>query len=246
MDRRFSINSIALGNIRRRRGRYLLLIAGIGLAIYFVAAALFFADTMFTSLREQHYGRLGEQDAIIFNCGGAPLEKLVTGGIFTEYGVAEILGCVLPDGESEKNSFSIARFDDTALALARKEPLEGRLPEKPGEIAPERSVLSRLRSETGLGDRITLTLLIPNGSTFLDTPVEKSYTLVGILTDKLLYLEQWRYMSDSPAYTMGQSGHPSYPAGVLAASEQIEPGGRALVNCYGRYAGGGQRLLRAA
>ncbi|MGI6616169.1 MAG: hypothetical protein ACOX30_09215 [Dethiobacteria bacterium] len=42
MDRRFSINSIALGNIRRRRGRYLLLIAGIGLAIYFVAAALLF------------------------------------------------------------------------------------------------------------------------------------------------------------------------------------------------------------
>ncbi|MGI6616171.1 MAG: hypothetical protein ACOX30_09225 [Dethiobacteria bacterium] len=38
---------------------------------------------------------------------------------------------------------------------------------------------------------------------------------MGILTDKLLYLEQWRYMSDSPAYTMGQAGHPSYPAGVL-------------------------------
>jgi len=238
LDRRFSINSIALGNIRRRRGRYLLLIAGIGLAIYFVAAALLFADTMFTSLREQHYSRLGEQDAIIFNCGGAPLEKLVTGGIFTEYGVAEILGCVLPDGESEKNSFSIARFDNTALALARKEPLEGRLPENAGEIALERSVLSRLRSEAGVGDRITLTMLIPDGNTFLDTPVEKSYTLVGILTDKLLYLEQWRYMSDSPAYTMGQAGHPSYPAGVLAASEQIEPGGRELVNCYGRYAGG--------
>ncbi|NMD43198.1 MAG: FtsX-like permease family protein, partial [Firmicutes bacterium] len=198
----------------------------------------FFADSMFTSLREQHYSRLGEQDAIIFNCGGAPLEKLVTGGIFTEYGVAEILGCVLPDGESENNSFSIARFDDTALALTRKETLAGRLPEKAGEIALERSTLARLRSEAAVGDRITLTLLIPDGSIFLDTPVEKSYTLVGILTDKLIYLEQWRHMSEAPSYTMGSFGHPDYPAGVLAADEQIEPGGRALVNCYGLCAGG--------
>ena len=50
MDRKFSINSIALGNIRRRCGRYLLLIAGIVLAIYFVSTALFFADTLFTCL----------------------------------------------------------------------------------------------------------------------------------------------------------------------------------------------------
>jgi hypothetical protein len=53
MEAKFSVNSIALGNLRRRRGRYLLLIAGIVLAIYFVATALLFADTMFTSLRER-------------------------------------------------------------------------------------------------------------------------------------------------------------------------------------------------
>ncbi|MGI6616170.1 MAG: hypothetical protein ACOX30_09220 [Dethiobacteria bacterium] len=49
------------------------------------------------------------------------------------------------------------------------------MPENAGEIALERSVLSRLRSEAGVGDRITLTMLIPDGNTFLDTPVEKSY-----------------------------------------------------------------------
>ena len=229
MDRRFSTNSIALGNIRRRRGRYLLLIAGIVLAIYFVSAALFFADTLFTSLREQHYSRLGKQDAIIFNCGGAPLETLVTDGIFSEYGVAEILACVLPDGESRLNSFSLARFDDAALALARKEALEGRLPEKPGEIALERTALARLRSKAGLGDRVTLTLLIPDGSGFMEAGVQKEYTLVGVLGDELIYLQDRLAMRD-PAYL-------DYPAGVLAAAEQIEAGGRAVVNCYGMYSG---------
>ncbi len=225
MDHRFSINSIALGNIRRRRGRYLLLIVGIVLAIYFVATALLFADTMFTSLREQHYNRLGEQDAIVFNCGGAPLEELLSNGIFSEYGTAEILGCVLPDGKSRENSFSIARFGETALRLARKDLLEGRLPEKAGEITLERSVLAQLRTEAGVGDAITLTLMIPEGKGFLDAFVQKNYVLVGVLTDKLIYLNQHGIM---PAYR-------DYPAGMVSAEEQIEAGGKAIINCYGCY-----------
>ncbi|NLA05076.1 MAG: FtsX-like permease family protein [Firmicutes bacterium] len=228
MNRKFSINSIALGTIRRRRGRYLLLIVGIVLAIYFVAIALLFADTMFTSLREQHYNRFGEQDAVVFDCGEEPLTELITTGIFSEYGTAEILGYVLPDNEDMESGFSIARFGENALKLTRKEPLEGRLPVKAGEIALERSALARLRSNAGVGDRITLTLLIPNGTGFMETPVEKSYSLVGILSDKLFHLD--RSFNILPAYG-------DCPASVLFAGEQIEPGGRAVVNCYGRYAG---------
>ena len=198
------------------------------LAIYFVATALLFADSMFVSLRERHYSRMGEQDVIIFDCGEAPLEELATTGLLAEYGIAEILGYVLPDGQRQDNGFSIARFDATALALARKEPLEGRLPERAGEIALERSALARLRSSAGVGDTITLTLLIPDGSGFMAAPLQKRYTLVGILTDKLIYLDRWK--TAHPAYR-------DYPAGVLSMEEQIEPGGRAVINCYGRYAG---------
>ena len=228
LDAKFNINTIALGNLRRRRGRYLLLITGIVLAIYFVATALLFADSMFVSLRERHYSRMGEQDVIIFDCGEAPLEELAATGLLAEYGIAEILGYVLPDGQRQDNGFSIARFDATALALARKEPLEGRLPERAGEIALERSALARLRSSAGVGDTITLTLLIPDGSGFMAAPLQKRYTLVGILTDKLIYLDRWK--TAHPAYR-------DYPAGVLSMEEQIEPGGRAVINCYGRYAG---------
>ncbi|NLA04795.1 MAG: FtsX-like permease family protein, partial [Firmicutes bacterium] len=231
MNRKFSINSIALGNIRRRRGNYLLLIFGIVLAIYFVAAALFFADTMFTSLREQHYKRLGTQDAIILNCGGAPLEDLVTGGIFSEFGQTEIMGYALPEDENPENGFSLARFDETALNLFRLKPLEGRLPEKSGEIALEQGALARLRLRAKVGDRITLTLLIPDGNAFMAEPVKKNYVLVGILPNRLIH-HQNRYALSVPAYD-------DYPAGLLSDEEQIEPGGRAVLNCYGRYAGNG-------
>lgn len=234
MEARFSLTSIALGNLRRRRGRYLLLIAGVVLAIYFVATALLFADTMFVSLRERHYNRRGEQDAIIFNCGEAPLEELIDRGIFSRYGTAEILGYVLPDGQNMDGGFSIARFDEAALSLARQEPLEGRLPEKAGEIALEQSALARLRSSAVIGDRITLTLLIPDGDGFMEAPLQKRYTLVGILADKFVYLNRWNQAS--PAYH-------DYPAGVLSMDEQIEPGGRPVINCYGRYAGNAAAAL---
>ncbi|MGB4428864.1 MAG: hypothetical protein WBI48_04405, partial [Thermacetogeniaceae bacterium] len=70
----FSVNSIAIANLRSRRKQYRLLITGILLAIYFVATALLFAATMFTSLKEKYYQLAGKQDAIIFNCQDAPLE----------------------------------------------------------------------------------------------------------------------------------------------------------------------------
>jgi ABC-type lipoprotein release transport system permease subunit len=226
----FTVNSIALANLRGRRGEYRLLITGIVLAIYFIATTLLFAATMYTSLREQHYRQLGRQDAVIFNCQDAPLEELTANGVFSEYGTAETVGYVLPDGQNEGNGFSIARFDETAINLARKEALEGRLPEKAGEIALERSTLARLRSGAAVGDAVPLTLLIPDGTDFLDAPVQKTFTLVGILSDQLLYIEKLYPHPGAPAYR-------DLPAGVLSAKEPpLAAGGRDVVNCYGRYA----------
>jgi hypothetical protein len=59
-----SLTSIAFGNFRNRRRQYLLLTVAIMLALYFVTTMLLFASTMFTSLRERHYQRFGEQDII--------------------------------------------------------------------------------------------------------------------------------------------------------------------------------------
>ncbi|MCR3922301.1 MAG: FtsX-like permease family protein [Firmicutes bacterium] len=221
----FSVNCIALGNIRNRRKQYVLLVTAIVLAIYFVSTMLLFASTMFTSLAERHYQRMGEQDAIIFDVKDAPLEELIANGTFSEYGRAEILAYVLPDGENIGGGFSLAIFDDTALTLARKDTLEGRLPEKKGEIALEQSMLARLRTDAGVGETITLTLMIPDGAGFMDSSIQKSYTLVGILTDKLIYLDRWGSVS---------AGYNDYPAGVLAVEEQIAAGGKTIVNVYGR------------
>lgn len=228
MSSPFSVNSIAIANLRNRRKQYRLLITGIVLAIYFVATTFLFAATMFSSLKEQHYRFVGKQDAIIFNCQDAPLEELLEKGVFSEYGTAEIVGYILPDGQDIDSGFSIAKFDESAIKLAGKEAVEGRLPNKTGEIALERSALAQLRSGAEVGDTITLTLLIPDGTDFLASPVQKTFTLVGILSDKLAYLDQYGFRV--PAYH-------DYPAAVLSADEPIAPGGKEIVNCYGYFAG---------
>ncbi|NLB43389.1 MAG: hypothetical protein GX815_14270, partial [Clostridiales bacterium] len=215
MKQKFSVNSITFRNIRGSHRQYLLLTSAIVLAIYFVATALLFVSTMLISLREQHYLQMGRQDVIIFNCKDAPLDDLVEDNILSEYGIASILGYVLPDGKNKGNGFSIAKFDDTALNLVHRDMVEGRLPVKVGEIAIEQSALARLRSQAGVGDTLQLTYKVPDGDNFMNEHVQKSFILTGILKDKLVYLNH--YQDQIPAYA-------DFPAAVLSADEEITPG----------------------
>ena len=73
-----------------------------------------------------------------------------------------------------------------------------------GGRSPWAERLARLRLDAGVGDTISLTLLIPTARDFGYTG-PKSFTLVGILADKLIYLDRWERR---PAYR-------DYPAGCL-------------------------------
>jgi ABC-type antimicrobial peptide transport system permease subunit len=226
--KRFTVNSIALQNLRRRKKSYVLLMMAIVMAIYFVSTVLLFASMLVTSLDTLHLKHYGSQDVVINNCKAAPLDELATSGALKEYGTASILGYAVLNDQSLSGGFSVATFDPTALRLAGKAVTQGRMPEKEGEIAVEGSVLPRLKSGSELGSQLTLTLRVPDGSEFLKNPVQKTYTLVGILADQLLYQNQWSLLT--PAY--GDA-----PAAVVFSSEQVEPGGKAVVNCYGVYVG---------
>jgi cell division protein FtsX len=226
--KRFNVNSIALQNLRGRKKSYVLLAMAIVLAIYFVSTVLLLASMLATSFDAMHLNRYGAQDVVIHNCKAAPLSELISGGTLKEYGTASILGYAVLNNQSLSGGFSVATFDSTALRLAGKAVLQGRLPQKAGEIAVESSVLPRLKSDGSLGSKLTLTLRVPDGSEFLKDPVQKTYTLVGILTDQLLYQNQWNMLT--PAYA-------DAPAAVVFSGEQVEAGGKAVVNCYGTYSG---------
>ncbi|MDD4797771.1 MAG: FtsX-like permease family protein, partial [Eubacteriales bacterium] len=231
MKKRFTVSTIALQNIRGRKKAYVLLTIAIVLAIYFVATVLLFTSMLVTSLDALHVKRYGSQDIILPDCKDAPLQELVANGALEEYGTARAVGYALVDKQSRSGGFSIASFDDTALRLAGKTVLQGRLPEREGEIAVESSLLARLRGTGDIGGKLTLTLQVPDGTSFLENTVEKTYTLTGILADQRIYTNQWDTMADA---------YDDYPGAIVSAGEQIEPGGSAVIKCYGAFAGDAQ------
>ncbi len=222
----FSMAGIALGNLKHRKRQYGMLAVGIALAIYFVATALLFGFGIFTSLQERQLNRYGQQDAILFDCGGAPLEDLLTDGTLSALGRVQVLGDAVA-GDTQSRLFAVACYDDTARTLGRKRLKEGAYPAQAGEIALEQAVLARLRQDAGVGDTVMLTLRVPDGNGgFLADTVEKSYTLTGILYDQYIYWEPFGSLD---------SAYHDFPAGLVSDAEQVEPGGRAVTMAYCAY-----------
>ena len=230
----FSLSGIALGNLRNRKRQNFALFLGIFLVVYFASASLLFGFGIYTTLRERHLARYGSQDVILFDSSSAPLSELMADGTLENLGQAQILAEVMV-GDSDEDSFCVAQYDEEALDLANKHLKEGSYPRRNGEIALEQSALARLRTDAGVGDRVTLTLRIPAGNGgFLSDTVEKTYTLTGILYDQLPY---WNFFQFERVYH-------DIPAGVLSTVEQIEPGGRAVTLAYGIYSDKAQAAQR--
>ncbi|MDO5784137.1 MAG: ABC transporter permease [Eubacteriales bacterium] len=229
---RFSINSIALGNLRQHKRTYLSMTVGIVLALFFSASLLLFWNSMQVSIQEIHNKRYGAQDVIYMNGTDEVFDELNGQGWLSVLGKASILEYISLHDPSENTGFSAAVFDDDALQLIDWE-IDGRLPEKAGEIAMEQSALSKIQSDADIGDTITVSAYIPTGmgddgeGTFLDKTVEKTYILVGILS------EHYSYLNCSGNGV--QAAYNDFPSAVLSKEESIEVGGKTVNNYYVKF-----------
>ncbi len=222
--KKLTINMIARGNLRRNRRQYVALTAGIVLAIFFASFMLLFSYSVSVSQEEILESRVGSQDAIVMNCGDAPLDQFVEDGYWETYVVASALGFVPTDDSN--TGFTIAAYDQTAKELINWEIVEGRMPETAGEIALEQTAYSMLHTDAQVGDTITLPVRLAMGDSFEQEAGQKTYTLTGILSDHQVYAEQV-YLVTPTTY--------AFAAGVLSEEEQIDIGGKSLVNCYVNY-----------
>ena len=78
----------------------------------------------------------------------------------------------------------VAWLDDDAKDLYHVHLTEGRYPEAKGEIAIEKDAALRLGIKPVVGEEISVSMLTANSDSFLTTSTDKTYTVVGILTDK--------------------------------------------------------------
>lgn len=227
MKRKLTINSLAVGNITKRRKFYVTLIISVICAMMFSSGMLFFAASFFNSLREYNYSNLGKEDYLLVNTDLRSCEECKQEGIFTDYGTAHLIGYAYTDEDAMEKGSSIGWLDAKARKISYQTVKEGRLPEKDGEIAVEKNTLLSLGfTNASIGDKLKLNVLLPDGNVFGGTPSEKEYTLTGILNDKKKELNT-RYIS-----SYAESFHRYLPSIFVCENTFPDAGGKEIYTCY--------------
>lgn len=168
-------NRLSLSSLRRRRGSYRLLLAGIMVSIYFVCTLGLTVMGALAGSQQRFRQRVGYQDAAIRNAGALTAQALADRKLVSRAGAITL---VAMDAEQ---TVTLGSLDKDAQAIMDRRCDEGRLPETPGELAAERSALIALRVNGTVGQSVTLPLTDMEGRA---QGVERTFTLVGILTEQ--------------------------------------------------------------
>lgn len=183
--KRLTINRIASASLRTNKKSYIALVIGIFLSIFFVSCMVLGVHGLFMANEARRDARLGSQDAFWLDCEETD-EVLMASGLY------DAIGHVTIPAVHNDTSTSVGYYDAAAAAFLHRSFIEGRMPEKPGEIAIEESALARMRLDNvGVGDTVTLAL----------TPVEgvdevRTFTIVGIMENQSANMKGYSSFSE--------------------------------------------------
>lgn len=225
MKKKLTVNSLALSSIKTRKKQYALMIVGIIFAMIFSSAILFFGSSLSSSMKEMSKNSVGDCDSIISNVDQDFIQMLYDDGFLSDYGFAHIIGYAESEDCEENQGAAIAYLDDRAMRLSYISFLEGRYPEKEGEIALEKATLARFRmTDAKIGDTITLNFYNKNGSELAAKPVQKTYTIVGIAKNKLTNILSH--------YGEAQQYFKMAPSAFVYQGANTDIGGKESLSCY--------------
>ena len=202
--KRLTINQVARSIILMNKKAYTSLFLGILTAVFLATATSLCAWGTIWGHEEQMARRVGWMDMVIMGEYAAPDEQIRATGYFRD------IGHVMVDAQVADTVICTGWYDETAERLMNRWMTEGRMPEKAGEIAAERSALIRLRLEDAqVGDTLTLEMEPIHG-----IREEKSFTLVGILNEQTVNLDTdnteagmsfpWMLVSPEEKYDTGR------------------------------------------
>ena len=223
MKKKLTITNLALGNLKQRKKQYTTLIIGIVLAMFFSSSVLFFVSCLISSNEEHNKRTVGDFYGYFYSPEEfLDAEKGKEDGYIEQFGYAHIVGYAYTDEENQDKGTPIAWLDEDAKELYHLYFTEGKYPEKTGEIAIEKDAIIRLGFEPALGEKITLSVLTPDGYDYLPDAEEKTYTITGILSDKRKNIER----------TRGVDGVAPMAAAFVCEKEEIPVGGKENLALY--------------
>lgn len=178
-----TMNQVAKASLKANKKAYLSLAIGIFLAVYLCSASVLGAYGTIKANEQKIIERVGYADGLILNCASVSDETVKNSGYFSR------VGKVFVTAQIDKTGQYVGYYDEEAQALLPRTMREGRMPEKPGEIALEENTLALLRQDLQVGDQVTWTMQPLAG-----IPEERTYTLVGVLADQSIFMESYGSM----------------------------------------------------
>lgn len=176
--KKLTVGRMALARLRANRKSYAALALGIFLSVFLVSALCLCLYGVYLAQQERQYRQTGYLDLFDLDNPSRSDREIEDLGYFDRLGHIYVAGTV------NDTSYYLGYGDETGIALVNYRLIEGRMPEKAGEIAMEQSVLVSIAEEAALGDTLDLTV----------TPVDgveetRQFTLVGILEEKAGYFQ---------------------------------------------------------
>jgi len=215
--KRLTISHISSASIRANRKTYMSLAAGILLAVFLATVVTICAYGAVKANEQEVIRKVGYTDCVLYDASDVTDETLRDSGLF------ESIGKVYLTARVKDSDVYLGFMDEAGYEILCRTCKEGRLPEAPGEIALEQSVIEKLRLEVGVGDSVTWTLTPMDGA-----EEECTFTIVGILTEQANLYDKSNSFS-----TSGTDFH--WPS-VLLSPEKSFATGRAVVQRVMTYA----------
>ena len=220
-----TINHIALANLTKKKKQYGIMFLGIFLAMLFSTSMILFLFGVSENELLVSERKFGRHDITIYGPKETPedaFKALQKDGTIEEYGLVYTIGYVYPNAENEAHGTSIAWLDDTAKKMYC-DMKDGCYPTEESEIAVEESMFFQLGIEPKLNTTVELMLKPQNDMDYIE-PIQKTYTVVGILEDK--YMNRRNNYQSSDDYLV--------PTVFVADGTQTELGGKELVSAFAK------------
>ena len=177
--KKLTYSAMATARLRASKRSYTSLLIGIFLSIFLVSTFVLCVYAVYQCTLDKRYEKVGNVDMVVMENDQLREEDLLALEDYDRLGHAYVMGQV------SDSSIHLGYYDETGAELIDLSPVEGRMPEKPGEIAPEASVMEILDVNWAIGQTVELEIIPTDGIAEIRT-----FTIVGILPERSIYFNK--------------------------------------------------------
>ena len=175
--KKLNYSTMAAARLRANKRQYLNLMLGIFLSIFMVSTLVLSIWGIYQAQLQKRHDKVGYLDMVMLE------SPQVTDGDLRSFAEIDRIGHAYISGIVTDNNVYVGYYDAVGMELMNLVPAQGRLPEEMGEIAVEASAMDVLDVSWELGQTVELDITPVDG-----TSEKRSFTLVGILPERSVYL----------------------------------------------------------